>query len=82
MEVETVRMSSKGQVVIPQGVREELHASEGTIFAVTSSGDTVVLKRITMPSKENLIAELGLIAKKAKKHLQMRGFSEIRLKTK
>ncbi|VVB81041.1 Uncharacterised protein [uncultured archaeon] len=34
MEVETVKMSSKGQIVIPQDIREELHASEGTVFSV------------------------------------------------
>ena len=32
MPAETIKMSSRGQIVIPQDIREELKASEGTIF--------------------------------------------------
>ncbi|MFZ2455210.1 MAG: AbrB/MazE/SpoVT family DNA-binding domain-containing protein [Candidatus Altiarchaeia archaeon] len=43
-------MSSKGQVVIPLDVRTRLGLKEGAKFAVMGEGDTVVLKRISMPS--------------------------------
>ena len=76
MNVETIKMSSKGQVVIPQGIREELHASEGTVFAVVGTKDTIVLKKITTPSKEDLIKNLSLFAKKAKTKLQSKGITE------
>ena len=82
MNVETVKMSSKGQVVIPQGVREELHAHAGTMFAVIGSKDTIVLKKIATPSKEDLIKDLELFAKKAKKKLQSKGFTEKDLQAK
>lgn len=82
MIVETIRMSSKGQVVIPQGIREDLHASEGTVFAVTGSEDTVILKKVATPNREDLIKELSLVAKKAKAHLQKKGFTERDLKAK
>ncbi len=82
MTVETVKMSSKGQIVIPQDVREELHAHTGTVFAVVGSKDTIVLKKIATPSKEDLIKELGVFAKIAKKSLQSKGITEKDLQSK
>ncbi len=76
MSVETVKMSSKGQVVIPQDIREGLHAGEGTVFAVVGSRDTVVLKKIKTPSRDDLIRELGVIARRGKKRLQAKGIDE------
>lgn len=82
MNVETIRMSSKGQVVIPQDLREELQVDEGTVFAVVGSRDTIILKRISTPSKEELIKDLGLFAKKAKIKLQSKGITEKDLQAK
>lgn len=62
-----IKMSSKGQIVIPQGIREEVCASEGTIFAVVSEKDSIVLKKVKMPSREELICELQKIAKEGAK---------------
>ena len=76
MVVETVKMSSKGQIVIPQDIREEIHASEGTIFSVMSNKDTVILKKIEMPSKEELIQELETIAKEGRKRAEKLGIKE------
>lgn len=42
----TTQLSSRGQVVIPKEVREELGLEPGTPFTVTGSGDTIVLKRV------------------------------------
>lgn len=82
MSVETIRMSSKGQIVIPQDVREELQVDEGTVFAVVGSGDTIILKKIATPSKEELIKNLSIFAKKAKLKLQSKGISEKDLQAK
>lgn len=76
MDVETVKMSSKGQIVIPQEMREEMSVGEGTVFAVVGSSDTIVLKKINMPSGEDLINELKNIAKTGKKRLIKRGIKE------
>ena len=76
MEIETVKMSSKGQIVIPQDIREEIHASEGTVFAVVVSKDAIVLKKIETPSKEKLIGELEEIAKEGRKRLEKKGVKE------
>ena len=76
MEVETIKMSSKGQIVIPQEIRKELHATEGTLFAVIGGKDTIVLKKIEKPSKKILIKELEAIAREGRKHLEGRGVKE------
>ena len=76
MEMETVKMSSKGQVVIPQSIRNELHAGEGTLFVVIGSKDTVLLKKLEKPSKEDLIAKLESIAKEGRRRLESKGIKE------
>lgn len=74
--VEVTRMSSKGQVVIPQKVREKVDADEGTIFAVAGGKDTIVLKKMASPSNEELLHDLELIAGAGRKRLEALGFGE------
>jgi AbrB family looped-hinge helix DNA binding protein len=65
----TTKMSSKGQVVIPEDIRNSLHLKEGAQFVVIGKGDSVILKSITPPSMdefEDLLAEARQYAKKAK----------------
>ena len=69
-------MSSRGQVVIPENIRAEISASEGTLFAVVGNKDTIVLKKIGLPSKEALIKDLEKIALEGKKRLEGKGFKE------
>ncbi len=76
MAVEMVKMSSKGQIVIPQDIREEICASEGTMFAVVSGRDSIVLKKVATPSKEELICELREIAKEGRKRLEAKGIKK------
>jgi AbrB family looped-hinge helix DNA binding protein len=77
MAVEMVKMSSKGQVVIPQDIRAEICASEGTMFAVVSGRDIIVLKKVATPSKEELICELREIAKEGRKRAEKLGIKEM-----
>lgn len=76
MRVETTRMSSRGQVVIPQDIRDEMNADEGTVFAVFGSKDSVLLKKIETPSKEALVKDLERIAKQGRKRLESRDLKE------
>ena len=46
----TTRMSSKGQVVIPQEVRERLGLRTGARFVVVGKDDVVILKTLRRPS--------------------------------
>ena len=52
-KLEITSMSSRGQVVIPLDIREQLGLKEGEKFVVVGEDDTVVLKKITMPSFDN-----------------------------
>ena len=56
--IATTRMSSKGQVVIPEDVRKALGLEVGAQFVVMGEGDTVVLKLIAVPAKSELRAML------------------------
>ena len=49
-KIEVTRLSSKGQVVLPQTVRRKLRLLEGERFVVVANGDTIVLKKLEMPS--------------------------------
>ncbi len=54
----TARMSSKGQVVIPEDVRNKLGLTTGSQFVVLGENDIVIMKTITEPSMrdfDNLI---------------------------
>ena len=55
----TTRLSSKGQVVIPESVRCDLGLSEGDQFVVIGEGDAVILKIITPPKIEEFDKLLG-----------------------
>jgi AbrB family looped-hinge helix DNA binding protein len=48
----TTRMSSKGQVVIPESVREDLGIRPGEQFVVVGQGDVIILKMLTAPDAE------------------------------
>lgn len=66
--VATTRMSSKGQVVIPEGIRRRLSLKAGSQFVVVGDKDTVILKAIAPPSMEqfdDLIAEARRQARNA-----------------
>ncbi|MEK6881860.1 MAG: AbrB/MazE/SpoVT family DNA-binding domain-containing protein [Nanoarchaeota archaeon] len=76
MAIETIKMSSKGQIVIPQDIRKEINADEGTLFAVVGSKNTIVLKKIETPSKESLIKDLENIAKKGREKAERQGVKE------
>lgn len=46
MEVEITRMSSKGQIVLPQNIREMLGLTEGEPLSVSLKDNLIVLKKI------------------------------------
>jgi len=64
----TTRMSSKGQVVIPEDIRKRLKLKSGSRFIVVGKDDVIILKTIVAPSMaefDGLVAEAGRQAKKA-----------------
>ena len=74
--IETVKMRSKGQIVIPQNIRKSISAVEGTIFAAVGSEDTIILKKIEKLSKEDLIKDLKRIANEGRIKAEKLGIKE------
>ena len=48
--LEVTSLSSRGQVVIPQRVRDRLDLHEGEKFVVIGEDDTIILKKLAVPS--------------------------------
>lgn len=48
--MEITSLSSRGQVVIPQSIRDNLHLHIGEKFIVMGKNDIVILKKIGTPS--------------------------------
>ena len=44
--IEVTRMSSKGQVVIPKDIRENLKLKEGDKLIAYNKGDLIILRRL------------------------------------
>ncbi len=65
--VSTTRMSSKGQVVIPENIRKQLNLKSGTQFIVLGEKDVVILKNI-MPPSLNEFSDLITKARKDGRH--------------
>lgn len=64
----TTKMSSKGQVVIPEDIRKRLKLKTGSQFVVMGENDVVILKTIKTPSMaefDTLIARARIQGKKA-----------------
>ena len=44
--VEIITLSSKGQLVVPKGLREKLKLQKQDKFIIIAEGDSILLKRI------------------------------------
>ena len=51
--LEVTSVSSRGQVVIPNSIRAELHLETGDKLVVFSDGDNILLKKIEIPAKKD-----------------------------
>ncbi len=50
----TTKLTSKGQVVIPETIREKLKLNTGSRFIVFGENDVIILKRVTSPSSDEV----------------------------
>jgi len=66
-ELSTTRLSSKGQVVIPEDVREKLGLKPGDQFVVFGEGDVVILKTISRPSMKEFDGLVEKVRSQARK---------------
>ena len=72
-QLATTKLSSKGQVVIPEELRIKLGLEPGTQFVVVSDNkDTLVLKVIEQPS----MGEFDVLIKQARKNAKKAGLTK------
>ena len=69
--VSTTRMSSKGQVVIPEEIRRRLELDAGTQFVVLGEDDVVILKMVRPPS----MGDFDRLVKKARAQARAAGLT-------
>jgi AbrB family looped-hinge helix DNA binding protein len=70
--IETTKMTSKGQIVIPEETRKRLGLKAGDKFLVVGDKDIVVLKTLTSPSLD----EFGELITAARKQAKALGFQK------
>ena len=66
--METVRVSSKGQIVIPKNLRAAFHIEAGSELAIFAEGDEIHLRQAEQRFiRTEIAAGLGLLAKSGRK---------------
>jgi len=68
----TTRMSSKGQVVIPETIRKRLNLEEGVQFVVVGNADVIILKAIAPPE----LGEFDALIQEARKQAKAAGLKK------
>ncbi|MFH2102585.1 MAG: AbrB/MazE/SpoVT family DNA-binding domain-containing protein [Chloroflexota bacterium] len=63
--ISTTRMSSKGQIVIPEGIRKQLNLQPGDQFIVVGEDNVVILKAISAPGMETFDSLIDQARKQA-----------------
>ena len=76
MDVEITKMTSRGQVVIPQDIRQNKGLKEGERFLVYDIGDNIVLKRVKNLKKAKNIDEFEKIFSSMWKTAEAKGINQ------
>lgn len=61
MSIATITLSSKGQIVIPKEIRDELHWEAGTLITLLSSASGVMLKAVPKKTGRRLEDLIGML---------------------
>ncbi len=75
-ELATTKMSSKGQVVIPEDIRKRLGLEAGSQFVVVAGKDAIILKTISPPSMD----EFDVLIKTARRQARKAGMKRSDIK--
>jgi AbrB family looped-hinge helix DNA binding protein len=65
-KVATTKMSSKGQIVIPEEIRDRLGLKAGVQFVVIGERDVVILKALSPPSMKEFSDLISRTRKQAR----------------
>jgi AbrB family looped-hinge helix DNA binding protein len=64
--VETVKLSSKGQIVIPKAMRDDMHLPPGTEFVITMTATGLTLTPKTLFPKTSVREVRGFLARRGR----------------
>lgn len=64
--METVKLSSKGQIVIPKTIRDDMHLPPGTEFVISMTATGLTLTPKTLFPKVSVKDVRGFLAKRGK----------------
>ena len=70
--IEITSVSSRGQVVIPQSLRDRMKIRTGEKFVVIGEDNTIVLKKLEMPS----FSGIDKLLKKTRDFAKKKGIKE------
>lgn len=70
--VEITSVSSRGQIVIPQSLRNRMKINEGEKFVIIGEDNTIVLKKLEMPS----FSGIDKLLKKTRDFAKKKGLKE------
>lgn len=73
MDIDLTRLSEKGQVVIPSGLRKHLGLTEGARFLVMGIDDTIILRKIELSKERMRLKELVRLSRRKAERV---GFTE------
>jgi AbrB family looped-hinge helix DNA binding protein len=76
-EVYTTTMSNKGQVVIPDPIKRRRGLKAGTKFAVTSTPELVIFKKIELPSAKEMLEDAFREGERQAKKLGIKNESDV-----
>lgn len=62
----TTKMSSKGQIVIPEEIRQRIGLDSGDQFLVFAENDVVILKKLSKPPIKEFSSLISRARKQAK----------------
>lgn len=73
-EIETAKMSERGQIIIPKEVRDYIGAGESTIFTVMSiDRETIIMKKL---DRQKIVKDLESIRNKIKDKMTSKEINE------
>ena len=74
---EITKISTKGQVVIPSEIREELGLDIGTPMVVTRMKDMVLLKKVSVPDLQAEFKRLTIFGRKHAKKMGIKSEEDV-----
>jgi AbrB family looped-hinge helix DNA binding protein len=74
---EVTKMTSKGQVVIPQEIRKDLGIEEGNQLVVSRLGDLVLMKKIAVPDPKKEFQQMTKFGTKFAKKKGIRNEEDV-----